>query len=111
MDVKSLPKRLAEYFVICGLPKDPKTYDVSKIVSLKEKEEVPEGYTRIKYSVSGKHKANIMLNFGEEACICYRRGRDLPYIKDIDTLGDKQCPKKNTVVLSKTIGGRDANML
>ncbi|CAH8867329.1 unnamed protein product [Trichobilharzia szidati] len=139
MDVKNLPKRLAEYFVICGLPKDPKTYDVSKIithteeiiapeasidftrfpepiidikiVSLKEKEEVPEGYTRIKYSVSGKHKANIMLNFGEEACICYRRGRDLPYIKDIDTLGDKQCPKKNTVVLSKTIGGRDANML
>ncbi|XP_018648757.1 LOW QUALITY PROTEIN: IPR001194 DENN,domain-containing protein [Schistosoma mansoni] len=112
MKTQSLPERLAEYFVICGLPKNPSTYDVSKIlthaeeiiapntsidftrfpepivdikiVSLREKEEIPEGYTCIKYSVSGKHKANILLNFGEEACICYRRGRDQPFIRDIE---------------------------
>ncbi|VDO71382.1 unnamed protein product [Schistosoma curassoni] len=112
MKTQSLPERLAEYFVICGLPKNPSPYDVSKIlthaeeiiapntsidftrfpepivdikiVSLREKEEIPEGYTCIKYSVSGKHKANILLNFGEEACICYRRGRDQPFIKDIE---------------------------
>ncbi|CAH8649338.1 unnamed protein product [Schistosoma rodhaini] len=138
MKTQSLPERLAEYFVICGLPKNPSTYDVSKIlthaeeiiapntsidftrfpepivdikiVSLREKEEIPEGYTCIKYSVSGKHKANILLNFGEEACICYRRGRDQPFIKDIDTLGEKQCPKTNAVVLSRTIGGRAADL-
>ncbi|CAH8555633.1 unnamed protein product [Schistosoma turkestanicum] len=138
MDVRNLPERLAEYFVICGLPKNPRTYDVSKIlthaeeiiapdtaidftrfpepivdikiVSLKEKEEIPPGYTCIKYSVSGKHKANVLLNFGEEACICYRRGRDQPFIKDIDTLGEKQCPKTNAVVLSRTIGGRAADL-
>ncbi|CAH8626758.1 unnamed protein product [Schistosoma bovis] len=138
MKTQSLPERLAEYFVICGLPKNPSPYDVSKIlthaeeiiapntsidftrfpepivdikiVSLREKEEIPEGYTCIKYSVSGKHKANILLNFGEEACICYRRGRDQPFIKDIDTLGEKQCPKTNAVVLSRTIGGRAADL-
>uniref|UniRef100_A0A3Q0KKV4 IPR001194 DENN,domain-containing protein n=1 Tax=Schistosoma mansoni TaxID=6183 RepID=A0A3Q0KKV4_SCHMA len=138
MKTQSLPERLAEYFVICGLPKNPSTYDVSKIlthaeeiiapntsidftrfpepivdikiVSLREKEEIPEGYTCIKYSVSGKHKANILLNFGEEACICYRRGRDQPFIRDIDTLGEKQCPKTNAVVLSRTIGGRAADL-
>ncbi|KAH8857030.1 C-myc promoter-binding protein [Schistosoma japonicum] len=138
MDRNNLPGRLAEYFVICGLPKNPNTYDVSKIrthaeeiiapnasidftrfpepivdikiVSLREKEEIPEGYTCMKYSISGKHRANILLNFGEEACICYRRGRDQSYVKDIDTLGEKQCPKTNAVVLSKTIGGRAADL-
>ncbi|KAK4467780.1 hypothetical protein MN116_008707, partial [Schistosoma mekongi] len=138
MDRNNLPERLAEYFVICGLPENPNTYDVSKIhthaeeiiapnasidftrfpepivdikiVSLREKEEIPEGYTRMKYSVSGKHKANILLNFGEEACICYRRGRDQSYVKDIDTLGEKQYPKANAVVLSRTIGGRAADL-
>lgn len=31
MKTQSLPERLAEYFVICGLPKNPSPYDVSKV--------------------------------------------------------------------------------
>lgn len=135
----SMPERLAEYFVICGLSNNPQPYDVSKILthgeeivareaidltrypepitdikilSLKEKEELPPGYHRIDYTLSGNYDAIIKINMTEQACLCYRRGRDRPPITDISIYVEEKSSrlKPNAHCIWSTVGGRSANL-
>lgn len=100
-------KRVADYFVIAGLPDDPDLLDenaLSESGNLKSGhsqapitdigivfptlgEEVPEEYEMIQYTPTG---LSADLNHGSlrsvECYICFRRGRDKPPLVDIGNL-------------------------
>lgn len=95
-------RKVADYFVIAGVPEDPEDLDESEDISqFKDghdqapitdigiyfpafNEKVPNDYKIIKLTPTG---LNADLNHGSlrssECYICYRRGRDKPPLVDI----------------------------
>ncbi|CAL8068085.1 unnamed protein product [Calicophoron daubneyi] len=133
------PKRLAEYFVICGLPKEPRPYDLSKVVThaeeiiipdstldftrfpepitdiavvnAKNKDQLPYGFHPITRSCTGKHKACVSLNKGEDVYIGFRRGRDKPPIKNISLFAESPNSrlKEGARKIPYAVGGESAD--
>ncbi|TGZ59597.1 hypothetical protein CRM22_008990 [Opisthorchis felineus] len=133
-------RRLAEYFVVCGLPEKPKPYDLTKVLThseeiiipdkpvdftafpepivdiqficLKERESLPHGYHAIRRSVSGRYKANIRGRIGDEVYLCYRRGRDRPPITNISMFTDNQTHqlRQDAWKITQTMEEKNANL-
>ncbi|CAH8652420.1 unnamed protein product [Dicrocoelium dendriticum] len=131
-------KKVAEYFLICGLPEKPMSYDLSKVLThaeeiiipentvdftifpqpivdiqlicLKSQGSLPSGYVPIRHSVSGKYKADIS-RVGDEVYICFRRGRDKPPITNIAMFTDNECHdlRPDAEIIPKTSDGKSAN--
>ncbi|KAK9754949.1 uDENN domain [Popillia japonica] len=125
-------KRVADYFVIAGLPDDPDLLDenaLSESGNLKSGhsqapitdigivfptlgEEVPEEYEMIQYTPTG---LSADLNHGSlrsvECYICFRRGRDKPPLVDIGVMYEgKEYLMADAEVVKESVGQRIANV-
>ncbi|KAF6768067.1 hypothetical protein AHF37_07998 [Paragonimus kellicotti] len=68
------PRRIAEYFVICGLSENPKPYDLSKVVMFVDNGDrsLRPGATKISKTLDGKN-ANLRYGLMHPAYISYSR--------------------------------------
>lgn len=125
-------KRVADYFVVAGLPPDPKPLEQETLAECQtvrdpggllpitdltviirsQGEMVPAGFTCVEHTPSG---LPADLNHGSlrspSVFLCYRRGRDKPPLVDIGVLYEnKQRIMPDSEILKKTPYGRPANV-
>ncbi|XP_022900538.2 DENN domain-containing protein Crag isoform X1 [Onthophagus taurus] len=125
-------RRVADYFVIAGLPDDPELLDdsiLSESGNLKDGhnkapitdigiifptlgETVPENYEIIEYTPTG---LSADLNHGSlrstECYVCFRRGRDKPPLVDIGVMYEgKEFLMSDASVVKESVGNRVANV-
>lgn len=117
-------KRIADYFVIAGVPEQPRKFDQSlqsgldpitdiSVIIRSNNEPIPSGYQCIEETPSG-HKAD--LNHGSirspSVFLCIKRGRDKPPLVDVGVLYDegKERLISNCNVIKKTPSGFSANV-
>ncbi|KAG5671963.1 hypothetical protein PVAND_002128 [Polypedilum vanderplanki] len=125
-------KRIADYFVVAGMPENPKLLQenifsdsshlraMSSIEPITDigvffpalDEEVPEGFEILRYTPSG---LDADLNFGSvrtAACFIYfRRGRDKPPLVDVGVMYDGfERIMPDAEIIMKTPGDRLANV-
>ncbi|KAL1505338.1 hypothetical protein ABEB36_004927 [Hypothenemus hampei] len=125
-------RRIADYFVVAGLPEDPEPFDdttLSEGGNLKAShsqapitdisvifpsldEKVPEGWEKISKTPTG---LSADLNHGSlrtaECFLCIKRGRDKPPLVDIGVMYDgKEKLMEDAEVVDKSVGGNVANV-
>ncbi|KAI2797635.1 DENN domain-containing protein 4B [Blomia tropicalis] len=117
-------KRIADYFVIAGVPNQPRKFDQSlpqvqdpitdiAVIIRSNNEPIPSGFVCIEETPSG-HKAD--LNHGSirspNVFLCIKRGRDKPPLIDVGILYDegKERLFNNCQVIKKTPSGFSANV-
>ncbi|CDS36326.1 c myc promoter binding protein [Echinococcus multilocularis] len=130
-------KHIAEYFAVCGLSEKPSPFNVSEIllnseeivlseskcldfsryttpiidiqlVNMSQKEHPPDGYQLIDKSIGGSTGCFLQSRSGDDLCICYRRGYDIPPIGDIGLVDIDQRLKPNSSNITHTIDHRPA---
>ncbi|KAH9279433.1 C-myc promoter-binding protein [Echinococcus granulosus] len=130
-------KHIAEYFAVCGLSERPAPFNVSEIllnseeivlseskcldfsryttpiidiqlVNMSQKEHPPDGYQLIDKSIGGSTGCFLQSRSGDDLCICYRRGYDIPPIGDIGLVDTDQRLKPNSSNITHTIDHRPA---
>ncbi|VVD02066.1 unnamed protein product [Leptidea sinapis] len=128
-DTRMDEKRVAEYFVVAGLPETPESLEDTDSGHLKGyntvapitdigvvfpglDEKVPNGYEMIQLTPTG---LPADLNHGSmrsaECFICIRRGRDKPPLVDIGVMYDgKERLMADAEMVLSSVGGRLANV-
>lgn len=119
-------KRIADYFVIAGVPPQPRTFDLASslppvtepitdlaVIIRSNSEPVPKGFVCIEETPTG-HKAD--LNHGSirspSVFLCIKRGRDRPPLVDVGVFYDdgKERVIPQCRVIRETPSGFPANV-